>query len=233
MTEWRGEQNCHAYEVDDEHYYDFFSGKIKRKIETPLDRLGLVDRHRLVGLLIAGTPPGFNWGDVPRDHHWQWPAIDYPFLEIEDEPNEAIFRDLLINRNILPLSFERLIHKATRSPEKPSKEVMSVMIDYGKIVYDLFESAKEIIEWQRQFRSYSFTTNLDANPEKKKTNRKITRRRGQRYSKKFCTSWRQFQEIPPEYRLAETVGKPEQVVADLGRLVSRRRFDIRSVAQAA
>lgn len=230
--EWRGEHNCHAYEIDDTHYYDFFSEKVKQKIETPLDKLGLVDRHSLVGQIIADAPPGFNWRDKPRDHHWQWEESDYPSTDIEGEPNEALFRDLLINRTILPVIFERRIHKVSLKPEKPSKEVMSVMIEYGTVAYDLFESARDIVKWQRDYRNHRIYLGESLTTEKKKAHKKTTQPIGRRYSKRFCTTWQQFQEVPPEYRLADTEGKPESVLANLGHLVGRRTLDLRSLQAA-
>jgi len=237
MTEWRGESDCYASPIGTDRYYDYFTGEIRDRIPTPLDELGLVDRHQLIKLVLADAPPGHDWGDIPRDHHWQWDVELYPFINQPGRANPAIFRNLLINRTVLPLSVERRIHHTTWRPEVPDEEVMALMIMYGTVAKSLFESAKEIIKWQRRARSWRDTVREDPTRRAKVNGsveepKEIMKKNGGVYGMTFGLNKAKLENIPPEFRLVDTGGAPEQVIKDLNRLVGSRTMRL-VLAQAA
>jgi hypothetical protein len=231
VPEWLGDYDCYAESVDERYYYDYFSKKVCEKVETPLDEHGLVNRHELVRRVITNTPRGHDWGDVPRDHHWQWPESQYPYINEDDCANPSVFRNLPINRTILPISFERRIHHMSIEPTPPPEEVMDIMIEYSKAASALFKTAREIIRYQRDIRAWR--EYVQANPyvlaksggSDKKT-KVITRRKGRSNSRGLSMNLAKFRSVPERFRLVDTDGDPTEIVQNLGEILSRRTLNL-------
>jgi hypothetical protein len=225
---WLGEADCYALPIDDETYLDLFTSTVQRKIETPLDRFGLVDKRATALAVLATAPKGHQWGPKKRQHHWQWPESDYP-NQSEAIVNPHIFRNLPINIEGIPLSFERRLHLATLPPVIPEDEVMFQRVEAYQSASTLLRTAKEIIEWQHRVRlqrlfvsTDTYASKMNATPDKKDRDKAYSRHKGRTFSKGFRRHLKRYYEVPPEFRLAETGGSAEQVLDDLNKALGYR-----------
>lgn len=228
MNGWRGEYDCYAQSLDDDYYYDFFTGTNQTKIETPLDKNGLVDHTRLAAAIILNTPDVHRWNKDKRirKHHYQWPNEWYPY-ETDAPANPGVFVNLPINQEKLPLSFERRIHHATLPPPVPDYEVMRYSIEADRAAHSLFWAAREIIQWQRKVRrrrlfnaSHDYVLRKYGGADDK--DRPIYQAYGRSYSRGFSRKLAVYQEIPPDFKPVETGGSPHQVAEDLGRALGTK-----------
>lgn len=225
---WNGEADCYALPIDETTYYDLFTHQERPKLETPLDRFGIVDKTALALLVLGTAPAGHIWGPKKREHHWQWPRTLYP-NEPEADVNAHSFRELSANREKLPLSFERRLHLATLHPPVPETEVMAQKIEAHLAANMLLRTAREIIEWrqktrrQRLFNSTNqYAIENNGTPDKKDRNKAYNRYKGRTYARGFRISLERYYDVPPDFRPVETGGSAEQVLGDLGRALGQR-----------
>jgi hypothetical protein len=226
MTEWRGDYDCYAQSLDDDYYIDYFTNTVRSKIETPLDKNGIVAHTQLAKVVLNTAPHCHYWGNRRRKHHWQWPAELYPY-DRESPVNPAVFCNLPTNRENLPLSFERRLHIVTLFPAVPEMEVMVQMIEADRAAHFLFHRAREILHWQRQVRKRRAHISRDDSVLKRHNGvdiagREVNRKKGHRYSRGFKMGMVRYSDVPPDFRPVETGGSPYQVVTDLGRVLGTK-----------
>ncbi len=113
------------------------------KITTPLNDLGLVDARATVELLRKSTQ--HQWFEFPDTHHLYWPANRYPKKQIERQ-----FRELPINKIMIPRDFHDYLHASTEPPLVPDTDLMHYQVLSYDAVRSMFDAARLIIQKQRE-----------------------------------------------------------------------------------
>lgn len=121
---------------------------VSGRLETPTDKLGLVDLDKLVALVKQTVRPGYSW-ESPTPfpfydkHHLQWPEGDYPpGLTRPGGVDMRKFRELSNRQVYKPRVFHNWAHKATQPAKPPSEEVMHYSIQASDIAKSLCHTAR-------------------------------------------------------------------------------------------
>ena len=86
------------------------------KIPTPVDERGIVDTDRLIADVNATIDPSYRWSRQLSLDHLYWPGTWYDGTSIG-----ARFRQLTINKAIVPRVWENWKHAITEPPALPSE----------------------------------------------------------------------------------------------------------------
>jgi len=125
----------------------------KDKIDTPIDDRGLIDVTALVREVKATIDPSYEWPTRVGVHHFYWPESSYLGAQGEKpEYHPATFRDLPINKGLVPRVFENWLHKITNPAALPDEEVMYYYTEAWFVAKRLFESARNVVQWERKAR---------------------------------------------------------------------------------
>ncbi|MFZ1301119.1 MAG: hypothetical protein WAQ27_00870 [Candidatus Microsaccharimonas sp.] len=115
-------------------------------IPTPLDERGLVDKKKLISAVLATVDSSYDWRSRFADvHHLQWPDRFYS-SEVKPGDEDAVprlFRNLAINKVILPRIFHDRLHYVTEPPPVPDDEVMRYCIDAQRVAISLFRQVSQ------------------------------------------------------------------------------------------
>lgn len=112
------------------------------RLPTPVDERGLVDIEKLINLVKTTVDPSFTWesSEEPNKHHLYWRQGYYP-NRTESPINPRAFRNLAVNKIIIPRIFHNWLHLATEEPQVPSEEIMDHRIEAQRVALELFKSA--------------------------------------------------------------------------------------------
>lgn len=111
---------------------------------TPVDERGLVDIKQLITLVKSTVDPAFTWkpSEEPNKHHLYW-SSNYYSDETEAPVNPREFRNLAVNKVLIPQIFHNWLHRVTEEPSAPSEEVMHYRIEAQRVALELFKSARK------------------------------------------------------------------------------------------
>lgn len=127
-------------------------GLAENKIETPLNRWGLVDVDALVQRVNATMLPGYRWGGQNDRHHLGWAHARYQAADEQAGDSLATtFRDLPCNLIWVPREFHNWTHAVTKEPQMPSREIMQEYIDEWAMLSGFFKSVKETLAMVRLY----------------------------------------------------------------------------------
>ncbi len=114
------------------------------RLPTPVDERGLVDVEKLINLVKTTVDPAFTWkpSEEPNRHHLYWRQGYYP-VEPENSVNPREFRNLAVNKILIPRIFHNWLHVVTDEPPVPSVEVMHYRIEAQRVALELFKSARK------------------------------------------------------------------------------------------
>lgn len=118
-------------------------------LATPVDERGLVDIHTLIDQVKATVDPNYIWPKHASIHHFYWPETWYKMPYHEPYENPAAFRNLPINKGLVPRVFENWLHQITIPPVLPEREVRAYTVEAWFVARDLFRMARKTVQWQR------------------------------------------------------------------------------------
>jgi hypothetical protein len=120
-----------------------YNPETRGRIETPTDRLGLVDLDGLVTIARATVHPEFSWHSPFNDvHHLQWFASNYPSdIDLGGAVTMSDFRELVSRKAYIPRVFHNWIHHVTLPPPVPSIEVMRHCVEAERVAVGLYKTA--------------------------------------------------------------------------------------------
>lgn len=128
------------------------AGLAENKIETPLNRWGLVDVDALVQRVNATMLPGYRWGGQNDRHHLGWAHARYQAADEQAGDSLATtFRDLPFNLIWVPREFHNWTHAVTKEPQMPSREIMREYIDEWAMISSFFKSVKDAVATKRLY----------------------------------------------------------------------------------
>ena len=126
----------------------------RNKIHAPTDSNGLVDRAALIDKVKSKFDPEYRWSRLVLSvHHEYWNKAWYGFESAG--PNAMIFRELPINKVLLPRIFENVIHQVVYQPDIPDQDIMDEVIDSFNVTDKLFRSIQSAVRRQRGIAAYS------------------------------------------------------------------------------
>lgn len=198
----------------------------EEKIETPTDDRGLIDVDRLIVDVKATVDPSYTWRGDSKVHHLYWPASIYPYGEVQSQPSTAhVFRNLPVNKALIPRVFENWLHKITTPPEVPDEEVMRNQIDAWDIAKHLFASGRDIVANQRLARRRRAF--IAANPHVLRADFNGEDIIGEEYiQSEFDRCFNgldmhqaRYDESHPDFRLVDIDVSTRRVMAELGSIV--------------
>jgi hypothetical protein len=159
------------------------------RIETRLDKLGLVDPQKLIIDIKASVDPSYQWESPFNDiHHLQWWSGRYPALPDADvNPNE--FRNLAVSKLIVPRVFHNWLHRITEPPPVPDEEVMRCRIEAQEAAFALFKSIRgsKMLLRNKQIGKHALQQQLI------------------RHFDEFTTGLERAQSIPSEFQLIDNI----------------------------
>ncbi len=203
----------------------------KEKIQTPIDDRGLVDVPKLIQVVQETIHPEFRWTWPLNVHHFYWHEADYPYeKEFGTINNPSTFRELPINKGLLPKVFHNWLHLVTIPPPKPSPEVMNYRVEAWTVARSLFRNMQGSVQWERKAsRRVGFLEHNPGTLDEKLNGEDIygkavmvdtldTYFRGAEYH------IRRLDQIPEDFRLFDP-DQPRQILAtQLGQLVVPRQL---------
>lgn len=128
------------------------AGLAENRVETPLDKWGLVDVDELVQRVNGTMVPGYRWSGPNDRHHLGWTHAKYIEADALAGDNLATsFRDLSINLIWVPREFHNWTHAVTKDPPVPSRDVMAEYIDEWAMLSGFFKSVKDAIATMRLY----------------------------------------------------------------------------------
>jgi hypothetical protein len=156
------------------------------RLPTPVDERGLVDVEKLINLVKITVDPAFTWrlDEEPNKHHLYWRKAFYPVKE-ESLVSPHEFRNLAVNKVLIPRAFHNWLHRVTDEPPVPSEEVMHYRVEAQRVALELFKSAR------RSKRLIRLDKLSDTELEERLT----------RNFEEFSASLERANAIPEEYRL--------------------------------
>jgi hypothetical protein len=121
-----------------------------------VDSRGLVAVDELIESVKAYICPEYDW-DGPSDiHHLYFYA--YMYWRAEQETGGALpahrFRELPVNKILVPRRFHNVIHAVTEPAEMPKPEVMRNYIDAWTAARNLFASVRSAVQAERRVRRW-------------------------------------------------------------------------------
>ncbi|MBX4190684.1 hypothetical protein KW794_01210 [Candidatus Saccharibacteria bacterium] len=122
------------------------------KLETPLNKLGIVDPQATIALVRGSIDPEYIWDPALSLHHFQWDKNLYPDVKQHNRPNPHFFRELPPHKGLMLREFENFLHTITLRPPVPEEEVMYYRIEAWKVASSLFKKAREVVQWERRQR---------------------------------------------------------------------------------
>lgn len=127
-----------------------------KTIKTPVDSRGLIVVDELIESVKAYICPEYNW-DGPSDiHHLYFYASTY--WQTEQDTGGAVpayrFRELPVNKILVPRRFHNVIHIVTEPAEMPESQVMGNYIEAWTAARNLFASVRSAVQAERRTRRW-------------------------------------------------------------------------------
>ncbi len=118
-------------------------------IPTPVDERGIIKINTLVDQVKATVDPNYAWPKHTSVHHFYWPEAWYKMPYDAPTDNPVVFRNLPINKGLVPRVFENWLHQVTAPPVLPEREVRVYTVEAWLVARDLFRMARKTVQWQR------------------------------------------------------------------------------------
>lgn len=175
------------------------------RLEMPVDERGLVDTQRLVEAVSSLIDPDYEWPNRLSVHHLYWHKRWYGFPSAG--PYAESFRDLSINKILVPRMFENVLHRVMEPPAVPHTDVMEHRLQSWLVARHLFKSVRSVVRWEKSEEQYLKMVNDGTFPKGYETEdeigREMLRSALQRQFKGVALHMHRLSEIPPEFRLIE------------------------------
>ena len=122
------------------------------RIEAQTDDRGLIDIPNLLQQVKSTIDASYDWPvDSTNVHHFYWPAAQYPNIQKHEEGiNMSLFRNLPINKGLMPFQFHNWLHRVTIPPPLPDIEIVEYQMEAWDVTRSLFHSVKNARHWQRR-----------------------------------------------------------------------------------
>jgi hypothetical protein len=125
-----------------------------KKEPTPTDDRGFIIVDDLVTIVKRYIRPEYSWPNMRDIHHLYYYAGEYQ--QVEQESGGAIpslrFRELAINKLLVPRYFHNVLHLVTERAPMPDPEVMRYRIDAWDCAVNLFTSVRSATQTERMQR---------------------------------------------------------------------------------
>ncbi len=118
----------------------------KTKLATPVDSRGLVIPEELIETVKSTIAADYDWPRHLSIHHLYYEGYLYKSTIRQS------FRELPINKALLPRVFENWLHKVMVPPEVPTEEVMLQRMESWHVAKSLFKSVRKMTVWERRAR---------------------------------------------------------------------------------
>lgn len=118
-------------------------------LTTPVDERGIINIDSLIDQVKATVDPCYTWPKHASVHHFYWPESWYKIPYTEPRENPTVFRNLPINKGLVPRVFENWLHQITIPPVLPEREVRACTVEAWLVARDLFLMARKTVQWQR------------------------------------------------------------------------------------
>lgn len=181
-------------------------------LEMPVDERGLVDTQELVDTVASVVDSDYVWPNRLSVHHLYWHEQWY--RSSFAGPYARSFRELPINKILVPRQFENVLHKVMEPPAVPQIDVMRQQMDSWVVARNLFASVRSVVRLEKSEERYLRMINEGTLPEGYETEdeigRAVLRRLITRNSKGIVMHMRSLTEVSPEFRLVE----PEDEVVE-------------------
>lgn len=223
----------------------------QNKLQTPVDEYGLVDRRRLIETVKQTVHPDYRWPTkVLSIHHLYWHGAWYGFPSAPERA--ASFRDMNVNKILVPRVFENWVHLLTLPPDMPDGDIMEYQLESVGVQKNLFKSIRAVVQWERQIEPRKNAVAEGRIVLKEKPFRQDSARRDDENGKAFFreANKRHFkgvymhmdrlEEIDPDFRLIDPTydidtspDKRYKFMKELGRHVVPRAVPMTRMLQAA
>jgi hypothetical protein len=131
-----------------EKYWQYDILSHANKVPTPVNALGLVDTHRAVEIVRSAIEPEYKWpGHVLNVHHEYWNKTWYGYPSAGERAQE--FRELPINKLLVPRVFENVLHHVLLQPDIPKHDVMESVVESYEVTKRLFLLLQVVVRCQR------------------------------------------------------------------------------------
>lgn len=204
----------------------------KEPIETPRDKLGLIDIDELIVAVKETVTPDFNWSSPDSTHHFYWPSADYLYdtawTKGRKKFNESSFRELPIHKGELPRVFENWLHIVTLPPTKPPREVMEYRMEGYHAAKSLFHSVREVIKWMKRSdrRAQDIANNVIRSADNNEYAEEYVANIIAKHFKGVEQHTKALEQVPPEFRLIEPTSSPHELAKNLGKFVTKRSMKL-------
>jgi hypothetical protein len=125
-----------------------------KTMRTPVDSRGLIIVDELVEGVKAYVCPEYEWNGPSDIHHLYFYAAWYELTELESGgavPSHR-FRELPVNKLLIPRLFHNVLHAVTEPAAMPSPTIMRYYIDAWTAARDLFVSVRKAVHVERMSR---------------------------------------------------------------------------------
>jgi hypothetical protein len=207
------------------------------KFETPVDGRGFIDVPVLIQAVKDTIDPEYVWPKNLSVHHLYWKEDWYSsrFMGMDAQK----FRNLSPHKALVPRVFENWLHAVTIPPDVPDPFMMQQRIEAWTQARSLFDSAREVIRWERRARRREVL--IEENPAvlpaefngEDKIGREIISRILGKHFTGFAMNVNRFLSLPEEHRPLEQLSdSPHDVANLLGKLVVPQTLKLTSAVAA-
>jgi len=116
------------------------------RLATPVDNRGIVIPQELIETVQSTIAPDYVWPRHLSVHHLYYEGNLYK------GSIQHSFRELPVNKALLPRVFENWLHKVMIRPQVPQEEVMLYRIESWYVAKNLFRSVQKMAAWERRAR---------------------------------------------------------------------------------
>jgi len=197
------------------------------KLPTPVDDRGLVDTDLLIAQLLETIDPEYVWQGKSNIHHFYWPDAEYPHEHGKKQfENLALFRNMPINKGLVPVLFHNWLHRITEPPPMPSAEVIAYRSEAWMTAESLFKSCRKYKQWER--RAHRRRKYIEENPQVLQGHQdqddavaqEIIAEVLERHFNGMSHHRTRMRCIPPEFRIVDPDMPIEKLATNLGKLVA-------------
>jgi hypothetical protein len=196
-------------------------------LQTPVDSRGLIIVDELIERVKAYICPEYDW-DGPGDiHHLYFYASRY--WQAEQDSGGAVpahrFREMPVNKVLVPRRFHNVIHAVTEPAEMPGSEVMRNYIDAWTAARNLFASVRSAVQAERRTRRWLDQHQADNSltPEQEEVGLEIMEETILRHFKGISRHLGALSLLPEEYRPFSTEVSLRDAMGQLGDILLHGR----------
>lgn len=151
---------------------EFWAITPTEKEPTPTDDRGFIIVDDLVTIVKRYIRPEYPWPNIKDIHHLYYYAAEYQ--QVEQDSGGVIpslrFRELAINKLLVPRYFHNVLHIVTERAPMPDTEAMRYRIQAWECASNLFASVRSATKTQRMARRLAERAADVNSDEQKKVN---------------------------------------------------------------